>query len=134
MKITVIGATGLIGSKVVALLADAGHDRGRGVPPIGADVLTGEGLARCAARRRRPGRPDQFAVVRGRPGDGVLHDVDDQSGEGGQAAGVGHYVALSIVGVDGLPESGYMRAKVVQENDRAGIGAAVHDRARHAVP
>ena len=50
-----------------------------------------------------------------------------------KAAGVGHYVALSIVGVDGLPESGYMRAKVAQEKLITESRSAVHDRARHAV-
>src|SRR4029078_422216 len=76
--------------------------------------------------RRRARRRRQLAVVRGRCRDGVLHEVDNQPGGCGQArrrrplrravdAGARNYVGLSIVGVDELPDSGYMRAKVVQE-------------------
>jgi uncharacterized protein YbjT (DUF2867 family) len=115
MKITVVGASGLIGTKVVGLLEGEGREVVAASRSSGVDVLTGDGLADALA------------------GTNVLVDLlnspsfeDDPVMEffttsttnlvaGAKAAGVTHYVALSIVGVDGLPESGYLRAKVVQE-------------------
>jgi uncharacterized protein YbjT (DUF2867 family) len=116
MKITVVGASGLIGTKVVGLLEGEGHEVVAASRSSGVDVLTGHGLADALA------------------GANVLVDLlnspsfdDDPVMEffttsttnlvaAGKSAGVTHYVALSIVGVDGLPHSGYLRAKVVQEN------------------
>jgi uncharacterized protein YbjT (DUF2867 family) len=116
MKITVVGASGLIGTKVVGLLEGEGHEVVAASRSSGVDVLTGDGLAGALS------------------GANVLVDLlnspsfeDDPVMEfftasttnlvaAAKAAGVSHYVALSIVGVDGLPDSGYMRAKVVQEN------------------
>jgi uncharacterized protein YbjT (DUF2867 family) len=116
MKITVVGASGLIGTKVVGLLEGEGDEVVAASRSSGVDVLTGDGLAEALA------------------GANVLVDLlnspsfeDDPVMEfftasttnlvaAAKAAGVSHYVALSIVGVDGLPGSGYMRAKVVQEN------------------
>jgi uncharacterized protein YbjT (DUF2867 family) len=116
MKITVVGASGLIGTKVVGLLEGEGHEVVAASRSSGVDVLTGDGLADALA------------------GANVLVDLlnspsfdDDPVMEffttsttnlvaAGKSAGVTHYVALSIVGVDGLPHSGYLRAKVVQEN------------------
>jgi uncharacterized protein YbjT (DUF2867 family) len=115
MNITVVGASGLIGTKVVGLLEGKGHEVVAASRTSGVDVLTGDGLAEALA------------------GANVLVDLlnspsfdDDPVMEffttsttnlvaAAKAAGVSHYVALSIVGVDGLPDSGYMRAKVVQE-------------------
>ncbi len=115
MNITVVGASGLIGTKVVGLLEGDGHEVVAASRTSGVDVLTGDGLAAALA------------------GANVLVDLlnspsfdDDPVMEffttsttnlvaAAKAAGVGNYVALSIVGVDGLPNSGYMRAKVVQE-------------------
>ncbi len=115
MNITVVGASGLIGTKVVGLLEGEGHEVVAASRTSGVDVLTGDGLAEALA------------------GANVLVDLlnspsfeDDPVMEffttsttnlvaAAKAAGVSHYVALSIVGVDGLPDSGYMRAKVVQE-------------------
>ncbi|MEO3757140.1 SDR family oxidoreductase [Mycobacterium sp. B14F4] len=116
MKITVIGATGLIGSKVVALLTDAGHTVVASSRRTGADVLTGDGLADALAGA------DVLVDVTNSPSfeDGPVLEFFTASTTNlvtaAADAGVGHYVALSIVGADGLPESGYMRAKVVQEN------------------
>jgi uncharacterized protein YbjT (DUF2867 family) len=116
MKITVVGASGLIGTKVVGLLEGEGHQVVAASRSSGIDVLTGDGLAGALS------------------GANVLVDLlnspsfeDDPVMEfftasttnlvaAAKAAGVSHYVALSIVGVDGLPDSGYMRAKVMQEN------------------
>jgi uncharacterized protein YbjT (DUF2867 family) len=115
MKITVMGATGLIGSKVVDLLEGDGQDVVAAGRQSGADVLTGEGLADALAGA------DVLIDVVNSPSfdDGPVMDFFTRSSANLVAAakesGVGHYVALSIVGVDDLPESGYMRAKVVQE-------------------
>jgi uncharacterized protein YbjT (DUF2867 family) len=115
MRITVIGATGQIGAAVVGLLRSAGHDVVAASRSTGADVLTGVGLD---------------TVVTG--ADVLVDVVDSPSFENAAVlnffttsatnlvaaaakAGVGHYVALSIVGVDGLAQSGYMRAKIAQE-------------------
>lgn len=122
MKISVIGATGLIGSKVVGLLERDGHDVVAASRASGADVLTGEGLADALAGA------DVLVDVTNSPSfdDDPVMDFFTRSSanlvSAAIQAGVGHYVALSIVGVDGLPESGYMRAKVVQEKTIAESG------------
>jgi uncharacterized protein YbjT (DUF2867 family) len=115
MKITVIGASGLIGTKVVDLLTAEGHDVVAASRSTGIDVLTGEGLAEAMSGA------DALVDVANSPSfedDPVMEFFSTSSTNlvaAAKAAGVGHYVALSIVGVDGLPDSGYMRAKVVQE-------------------
>jgi uncharacterized protein YbjT (DUF2867 family) len=115
MKITVIGATGLIGSTVVDLLSAAGHDVVAASLSSGANVLTGDGLDEAVA-----GAQVLVDVVNS-PSfeDGPVMEFFSASSKNlvaaARAAGVGHYVALSTVGADGLPESGYLRAKVVQE-------------------
>jgi uncharacterized protein YbjT (DUF2867 family) len=122
MKISIIGATGLIGSKVVDLLEGDGHDVVAASRSTGADVLTGEGLADALAGA------SVLVDVTNAPSfdDDPVMDFFTRSSANLVAAakesGVGHYVALSIVGLDGLPESGYMRAKVVQEKTIAGSG------------
>ncbi|MFG1929442.1 SDR family oxidoreductase [Mycobacterium sp. NPDC048908] len=122
MKISVIGATGLIGSKVVALLEGEGHDVVAVSRASGADVLTGEGLADALAGA------DVLVDLTNSPSfdDEPVMDFFTRSSANlvaaAKQAGVGHYVALSIVGVDGLPDSGYMRAKVAQEKTIADSG------------
>ncbi|MBJ7384510.1 MAG: NAD(P)H-binding protein, partial [Mycolicibacterium sp.] len=124
MKITVVGATGLVGSKLVELLATGGHEVVATSRSTGADVLTGEGLADAVAGAA------VLVDVTNSPSfeDGPVLDFFTRSSANlvaaAKAEGVGHYVALSIVGVDGLPESGYMRAKVVQERTIAESGLA----------
>lgn len=115
MKITVFGASGLIGSQVTALLTAAGHDVVGASLRTGADVLTGAGLADALDGA------DALIDVTNSPSfedEPVLAFFTASSTnlvQAARAAGVGHYVALSIVGTDGLPDSGYMRAKVAQE-------------------
>lgn len=115
MKITVMGASGQIGSKVVALLKEAGHETVAASRDSGADVLTGAGLTEALAGS------DVLVDVVNSPdfADGPVLDFFTKSATNlvaaAQATGVGHYVALSIVGCDSLPDSGYMRAKVAQE-------------------
>jgi uncharacterized protein YbjT (DUF2867 family) len=115
MRITVIGATGQIGSQVVDLLTSEGHDVVAASRASGADVLTGEGLDDALAGAQ------VLVDVTNSPSfdDEPVMDFFTRSTANlvaaATAAGVGHYVALSIVGADGLPESGYLRAKVAQE-------------------
>lgn len=115
MRIAVIGASGLIGSKIVELLTAQGHDVVAASRASGADVVTGDGLAEAVA-----GAQVLVDVVNSPSfeDDAVMAFFTASSANlvaAAKAAGVGHYVALSIVGVDGLPESGYLRAKVAQE-------------------
>jgi uncharacterized protein YbjT (DUF2867 family) len=115
MKITVIGASGLIGTKVVEILTSGGHEVVAASRQSGVDVLTGDGLADALSKA------DVLVDVTNSPSfedDPVLQFFTTSTTNlvaAAKAAGVRHYVALSIVGVDGLPESGYMRAKVAQE-------------------
>jgi uncharacterized protein YbjT (DUF2867 family) len=117
MKITVIGASGQIGSRVVRLLTEAGHDVVAASLSSGANVLTGEGLVAALSGA------DALVDVVNSPSfdDGPVMEFFTASSRNLVAAaketGVGHYVALSIVGTDGLPDSGYMRAKVAQEKN-----------------
>lgn len=122
MKISVIGATGLIGSKVVDLLEGDGHDVVAASRASGADVLTGDGLTDALAGA------DVLVDVVNSPSfdDGPVLDFFTRSSANlvaaARTASVRHYVALSIVGADALPQSGYMRAKMVQENTLVASG------------
>ena len=115
MKIVVIGGTGLIGSKLVNKLRQHGHEAIAAAPNTGVNTLTGEGLAE---------------VLKG--GSVVVDASNSPSWDDAEvlkffetstrnlltheaAAKVEHHVALSVVGTDRLSESGYMRAKIVQE-------------------
>lgn len=115
MKITVIGSTGLIGSNLVSLLGGEGHSVVGAARSTGVDVLSGDGVADAIAGA------DVVIDVTNSPSfeDGPVMDFFTTSTTNlvtaAEAAGVGHYVALSIVGADDLPESGYLRAKVAQE-------------------
>jgi uncharacterized protein YbjT (DUF2867 family) len=115
MKITVIGASGLIGTKVVDLLTAEGHDVVAASRQSGVDVLTGNGLAEALSGA------DALVDVVNSPSfeDDPVMEFFTKSTTNlvvmAARTGVGHYAALSIVGVGGLPDSGYMRAKVVQE-------------------
>jgi uncharacterized protein YbjT (DUF2867 family) len=115
MKIVVIGGSGLIGSRLVPKLREHGHEAIAASPNSGVNTLTGEGLAE---------------VLKGAS---VVVDVSNAPSWDDAAvmnffetatrnlltyeasAGVGHHVALSVVGTDRLSESGYFRAKIVQE-------------------
>ena len=115
MKIVVIGGTGLIGSKLVTKLSALGHEAVPAAPNTGVNTLTGEGLAEVL-------KEAQVVVdVSNSPSfeDAAVMDFFQTSTRNllsyEAAAGVGHHVALSIVGSDRLPQSGYMRAKVAQE-------------------
>ncbi|WP_116950404.1 SDR family oxidoreductase [Jiangella endophytica] len=115
MKIVVIGGTGLIGSKVVALLDDQGHEAVAAAPNTGVNTLTGEGLAEALDGAdvvvdvsNSPSFEAAAALEFFETSTGNLLAAEDE-------AGVGHHVALSVVGTDRLAESGYFRAKIAQE-------------------
>jgi uncharacterized protein YbjT (DUF2867 family) len=115
MKIVVIGGTGVLGSKVVQKLSDRGHDAVAASPRTGVNALTGEGLPYVLTNA------NVVVDVSNSPSfdDGPVMEFFTKSTANllvaAKAAGVGHYVAVSIVGADQLPESGYLRAKVAQE-------------------
>src|SRR6516165_8227691 len=115
MKIVVIGGTGLIGSKLVNKLREHGHEAVAAAPNTGVNTLTGEGLAEVLK--------DASVVidVSNAPSweDAAVLNFFETSTRNllthEAAAGVGHHVALSVVGTDRLSESGYFRAKIAQE-------------------
>lgn len=115
MKITVIGGTGFIGSKVVDQLRARGHEAVPASPGTGVNTLTGEGLDATLAGAQvvvdvtnSPSFEDAAALEFFTTSTGNLLAAE-------AAAGVGHHVALSVVGIERLPGSGYFRAKVAQE-------------------
>src|SRR5262245_28682804 len=115
MKIVVIGGTGRIGSKVVAHLRQQGHELIAAAPNTGVNTITGEGLAEALAGA------DITIDVANSPSfeDAAVMNFFKTAGRNlmaaEKAAGVRHHVALSVVGTDRLPDSGYLRAKLVQE-------------------
>ena len=115
MKIVVIGGTGLIGSKTVAILRQGGHEVVAASPNTGVNTITGAGLKEAMAGT-------QVVIdLANSPSfeDTAVLEFFETSGRNLLAAeavaGVQHHVALSIVGTDRTPENGYFRAKVAQE-------------------
>jgi len=115
MKIVIIGGTGLIGSKLVTRLREHGHQAVPASPDTGVNTLNGEGLVQVltgAAVVIDVSNSPLFEDT------AVLRFFETSTGNllaAEAAAGVGHHVALSVVGCDRVPESGYLRAKVAQE-------------------
>lgn len=116
MKIVVIGGSGLIGKKLIPLLRGAGHEAVSASPSSGVNTLTGEGLAEALAGA------DVVVDVTNSPSfeDKAVLEFFETSTRNilaaEAAAGVKHHVALSVVGADRFPDSGYLRAKVAQES------------------
>ncbi|MBO0857535.1 MAG: SDR family oxidoreductase [Chloracidobacterium sp.] len=116
MKIVVIGGSGLIGSRLVTKLGEQGHQVMAASPKTGVDSVTGEGLAAALERAsvvvdvsNAPSWEDE-AVMK-------FFETSTRNLLAYEAvAGVGHHVALSVVGTERLLESGYFRAKLAQEN------------------
>jgi uncharacterized protein YbjT (DUF2867 family) len=115
MKIVVIGGTGRVGSNVVRRLLEDGHDAVPASPDTGVDTITGEGLANVVAGA------EAVVDVSNAPvwDDDAVREFFTTSTRNLLAAerdaGIGHHLAVSIVGADRLPDSGYLRAKVAQE-------------------
>jgi uncharacterized protein YbjT (DUF2867 family) len=115
MKIVVIGGTGLIGSKVVSKLGEQGHEALAASPDTGVNTLTGEGLDEALEGAsvvvdvsNAPAWEDDAVMEFFKTATGNLLAAE-------ASAGLGHHVALSVVGTERLTESGYFRAKLVQE-------------------
>jgi uncharacterized protein YbjT (DUF2867 family) len=115
MKIVVIGGTGLIGSKTVAILRQGGHEVVAASPQSGINTITGEGLKEGLASAQAvidlansPSFEDRAVLEFFETSGRNLHAAE-------AAAGVRHHIALSIVGTDRTPDNGYFRAKVAQE-------------------
>jgi uncharacterized protein YbjT (DUF2867 family) len=115
MKIVVIGGTGLIGSKTVAILRQRGHEVVAASPQNGINTITGEGLKKALAGAQvvidlanSPSFEDEAVLEFFKTSGRNLLAAE-------AAAGVRHHVALSIVGTDRSPDNGYFRAKVAQE-------------------
>jgi len=115
MKIVVIGGTGLIGSKVVSNLRQKGHEVVAASPNTGVNTITGEGLAEAVAGAQvvidlanSPNFADEAVMT-------FFTTAGRNIAAAEKAAGVRHHIALSVVGSDRNPESGYLRAKVAQE-------------------
>jgi uncharacterized protein YbjT (DUF2867 family) len=115
VKIVVIGGTGLIGSKLVAKLQEHGHEAVAAAPNTGVNTLTGEGLAEVLAGA------STVIDVSNSPSferTAVMEFFQTSTGNllaAEAAAGVGHHVALSVVGTERMPENGYFAAKIAQE-------------------
>ncbi len=115
MKIVVIGGGGLIGTRLVTRLRERGHEAVAASRSSGIDAVTGAGLPAALAGA------DVVVDVANSPSfeDADVLEFFEASSRNllaaEAAAGVGHHVALSVVGADRLPDSGYMRAKVAQE-------------------
>ncbi|MGE0096501.1 MAG: SDR family oxidoreductase [Alphaproteobacteria bacterium] len=115
MKIVVIGGTGLIGSKTVAILRQAGHEAVAASPNSGVNTITGEGVKEAVAGAQAvidlsnsPSFEDKAVLEFFKTSGRNLFAAET-------TAGVRHHVALSIVGTDRTPDNGYFRAKVAQE-------------------
>jgi uncharacterized protein YbjT (DUF2867 family) len=116
MKIVVVGGSGLIGTKVVARLRKQGHEVMAASPSSGVNTITGEGLTEAFAGARvvvdvtNSSSWEDKAVLE-------FFETSTRNQVAAEAAaGVGHHVALSVVGTDRLLQSGYFRAKMAQEN------------------
>ena len=124
MKIVVIGGTGRIGKKLIPLLRGRGHEAVSASPSSGVNTLTGEGLAGALAGA------NVVVDVTNSPSweDAAVMEFFDKSTRNllaaEAAAGVKHHIALSVVGADRMPDSGYMRAKVNQEKVIEASGAS----------
>jgi uncharacterized protein YbjT (DUF2867 family) len=115
MKIVVIGGSGLIGSKLVAKLRQLGHTVIAASPQSGVNTITGEGLPKALKEAdvvvdvsNSPSFEDKAVMEFFQTSTANLLTAE-------AFAGVKHHVALSVVGADRLPDSGYLRAKLAQE-------------------
>ncbi|MFI6744495.1 SDR family oxidoreductase [Nonomuraea sp. NPDC050451] len=123
MKVVVVGGTGLIGSKLVAKLGEHGHEAVAAAPSTGVNTLTGEGLAEVLEGAQvvvDVSNSPSFEPA------AVMEFFETSTRNllaAEAAAGVGHHVALSVVGTERMPDNGYFAAKIVQEQliEKSGI-------------
>jgi uncharacterized protein YbjT (DUF2867 family) len=115
MKITVIGGTGLIGSKTVAILREGGHEVVVASPKGGINTFTGEGLKEAMAGAQVAIDLSNARTFDANAVSGFFETSGRNLVAAETAAGVQHHVVLSIVGADGVPGQGYFRAKLAQE-------------------
>lgn len=116
MKIVVIGGTGFIGKKLVAALSRSDRDVVAASPKLGVNALTGEGLAAAMAGAQTVVDLSNAAVF---DDAGVMKFFEGSARNltaAEKPANVKHHIVLSVVGADRLPDSGYLRAKIAQEN------------------
>ncbi|WP_424630215.1 SDR family oxidoreductase [Bradyrhizobium sp. SYSU BS000235] len=122
MKIVIIGGTGLIGSKTVKILRNAGHEVVAASPKLGINTITGEGLDNAL-------KGAQVVIdLANSPSfeDKAVLEFFETSGRNllaaERTAGAQHHIALSVVGTERVPDSGYLRAKLAQEKLIKGSG------------
>ena len=115
MKIVVIGGTGLIGSKLVKKLIDEGHEAVPATPDTGVNTLTGAGLAEVLTGAAVMVDVSNSPSLEGPAALEFFETSTRNILEAEAVAGIGHHVALSVVGTERLGESGYFRAKMAQE-------------------
>jgi len=113
-KVVVIGGTGLIGSKVVARLAEHGHEAIAASPKSGVNTLTGEGLAEVLSGAQVVVDVSNSPSFEAEPALDFFTTSTSNLLAAEKTAGVGHHVALSVVGTERLPDSGYLRAKLAR--------------------
>jgi uncharacterized protein YbjT (DUF2867 family) len=116
MKIVVIGGTGLVGSKVVRLLTERGHDAVAASPNTGVNTITGEGLAEALTDAAVVVDVSNSPSLDGDAAQTFFQTATPNLLAAERAAGVGHHVALSVVGTEELAvERGYFKAKLAQQ-------------------
>jgi len=115
MKIVVTGGTGLIGTKVVGKLNSRGHEAIAASPNTGVNTVTGEGLAEALAGAQVVVDVANSPSFEDRPAMEFFQAAGRNLAAAEAVAGVRHHVALSVVGTERLQDSGYFRAKLVQE-------------------
>ena len=115
MKIVVLGGSGLIGSKVVKKLTEQGHEALAASPRTGVDATTGRGLAEALAGSEVVVDVANSPSFEDAPVLAFFESSGRNLARAEKEASVRHHVALSVVGTDRLPDSGYFRAKLAQE-------------------
>jgi len=115
MKIVVIGGTGHIGSRLVTTLQRQGHEAIPAAPDTGVNTITGEGLAEVLVGAQVVVDVANSPSFEDAPAMDFFRTAGQNLLAAEHAAGVGHHVALSVVGTERLQASGYFRAKLVQE-------------------
>ena len=116
MRIVVIGGSGLIGSKLVSKLRDKGHEVLSASPASGVNTLTGEGLPEALAGARVVVDVSNSPSLEAQAALDFFQTSSQNLLAAEKATGVRHHLALSVVGTERLLESGYFRAKLVQED------------------